>query len=263
MVHFGVRRRGQRRRAAVRAAARGGSLDGGDRGGDPAAPGGAVAGQHPRRAGVDQGPQRRDRALGLVGERSRLRTLGAGEHVPGRERVAHEERVGEGHVNGDAALRVPGHADHARRAGQVEHVAVVNLDHLGEPGRPRPAFADEVREEPEHRPDLHLLLQAGRLAAALRPGGIGRVDVHGHPVLATQPLGEADVVGVAVRQDDPGDVGRAEAERGELGEQLPAVAGQAGVDGGDALGRDDEVGGDDVVAEAVDVLADLHDGYDT
>lgn len=89
------------------------------------------------------------------------------------------------------------------------------------------------------------------------------MHVHRHPVLPPQPLGEADVVRVAVREDDAADLIDAPPHRLQLGEQVAPVAGEAGVDDGDALIRVDEVGRDDVVADAVQVRSEFHDGYDT
>ncbi len=84
------------------------------------------------------------------------------------------------------------------------------------------------------------------------------MDEDGDAVLAPQPLGEPGVVGVAVGEDDPAHLLQAAAEGLELADQVGPVAGQAGVDDGDALVGGDQVGGDGVVADPVQVRAELH-----
>ena len=71
-------------------------------------------------------------------------------------------------------------------------------------------------------------------------------------MLEPKSFGEADVVGVAVGEHDALDVVEAAADDGQFGDEVVPVAGEPGVDDGDALGGDDEVDGDDVVADAVE-----------
>ena len=66
-----------------------------------------------------------------------------------------------------------------------------------------------------------------------------------------QALGEPDVVTVAVGEQDAADVVERATDGIQLAGEVGVHAGEAGVDEGDALGRDDQVGGDDVVADAV------------
>src|SRR6478735_3607774 len=63
----------------------------------------AVTGQHPRRVEVFDPAERCEGARRVVGEGSRLTARAAREHVPGRQRIADEDRLGDRHVDGDAA----------------------------------------------------------------------------------------------------------------------------------------------------------------
>ncbi len=81
------------------------------------------------------------------------------------------------------------------------------------------------------------------------------MDVDRNAGLAAQPFRETDVVAVAVGQHESADVGQRSADHGELSLKVVPVPGQPGVDEGDALGQVDEIRGDDVVAEAVEVGA--------
>ncbi len=89
---------------------------------------------------------------------------------------------------------------------------------------------------------------------------VGRVDEHRDAHLLTEPLGEADVVAVAVGQDQTADVRERTTDVVELALKVVPVPGEARVDQGDALGQVDEVRGDDVVADAVQVGGELHGG---
>ena len=97
-----------------------------------------------------------------------------------------------------------------------------------------------------------------RLVAALGAIGIGRMYIDGHSRLFAQTLREAHVVAVAVGEDDATHVGRGAPHGGELPLKIAPVAGQPGVDERDALVGVDEVRGDDVVADAVQMGTDLH-----
>ena len=66
------------------------------------------------------------------------------------------------------------------------------------------------------------------------------------------------MIAVAVGEDDPADVAELASHRAELTQQVVPVPGQSGVDQGDALGGVDEVGRDDVIAEAVELGGDSH-----
>ena len=118
----------------------------------------------------------------------------------------------------------------------------------------RSAYAKKPRLGPSRiAPDVGL-----RLVAAARPVGIGRVHVDRHAVVAAQSLGESDVVAVAVREDHAAHVVDRSPHRRQLVLQIAPVAGQPRVDHGDPLGRLDEIRGDDVVADAVEVGTELH-----
>jgi hypothetical protein len=202
--------------------------------------------------------QRRERFGRVVGERRRLRAIGAGEHVPRGERVADEHGVGDRHVDRDAAGGVARHADHARRPGEVEHVAVAHDDDLGERRGAQPVLPQCVPEESGRRADLEVTPFGLRGHLAAGTGRVCLMHVDRHTVLAAEPLGEADVVGVAVGEHHAADVGERPAHRLEFVGELVPLPREAGVDDGDALGRVDEVDGHDVGADAVEGGAELH-----
>ena len=110
------------------------------------------------------------------------------------------------------------------------------------------------------------------LSPPLRAIGVGGVHVDRNAVIAPQALGEAEMVAVAVREHDALDVVERAAHRRQLGAEIAPVTGQTGIDHGDPFGVDDEVRGDDVVADAVKVRSESHvdlrcrgccAGYDT
>jgi hypothetical protein len=122
----------------------------------------------------------------------------------------------------------------------------------------QPALADRVPQKAGSGAKLDT--SPARLGLGLTPGprGIGLVDVDGDADRAAQPFREPDVVGVPVGEDDSADVGEWSAEPPHFGEQVPPVPGQAGVDQGDAIVGVDQVGGDDVVADAVQMWTESH-----
>jgi hypothetical protein len=84
------------------------------------------------------------------------------------------------------------------------------------------------------------------------------VDEDPDAALPAQPLGEADVVGVPVRQDEATDVVEGAAHRGQLGRQVLPVAGQAGIDDRDLAALFDQVAVDDARAEPAERFRELH-----
>nr|WP_017201703.1 hypothetical protein [Microbacterium barkeri] len=68
------------------------------------------------------------------------------------------------------------------------------------------------------------------------------------------------MVAVAVGQDEATDVGQRTPDLCELALQIVPVTGQARVDQRDAFREVDEIGGDDVVADPVQVRGELHGG---
>jgi len=71
------------------------------------------------------------------------------------------------------------------------------------------------------------------------------------------PLGEADVILVAMGQDDRAHVGERPADRGELTRQVAPVRGRAGIDDRDGAVILEDVAGDDLIPEAADPRRDL------
>src|SRR5207249_10156897 len=87
------------------------------------------------------------------------------------------------------------------------------------------------------------------------------VDVYRDAELPPQHLGDADVIGVAVREDDGRDVGLGTAELGAAARELAPVARRAGVDDGDAaalVGK--QVPVDVRAPEPDDVVTEFHPG---
>lgn len=219
-----------------------------------------MAGQDPGCRNGGEPVERRQRALRLIGERRRLRPVASGQHVTRRQRVADEHRVDGRHVDRNAARRVPRHPDDHGRSWELQHVAVGDLHHLGHGRRAQRALADAVREESEHRSEARRAHRGLGLLARADAMRVGGVDVDRHPRFAAQPLGEPDVVAVAVGQHDAADVGQRSADLRELALQVAPVPRHPGVDESDALRQVDQVGGDDVVAQAVQVRCELHGG---
>jgi hypothetical protein len=81
---------------------------------------------------------------------------------------------------------------------------------------------------------------------------------HRYAVGASQAFCEADVVGVAVSQDESADVVDGLAQRTELALQIPPMAGQSSVDERDALVGVDEVARHEIVTEAVQMGCEFH-----
>ena len=77
-------------------------------------------------------------------------------------------------------------------------------------------------------------------------------------MVATEPLGEADVIGIAVGQYHAADVGDRAAHLGELGQEIAPLAGHAGVDQRELAVLLDEVGVDEVGSNPVQRGRELH-----
>jgi hypothetical protein len=84
------------------------------------------------------------------------------------------------------------------------------------------------------------------------------VDLRRDPAVRPEPLGEADVIGVAVGQDERADVVERPAHGGQLLRQIGPVAGHPGVDDRDLAGLLDEIGIDVAVADAMERRGNLH-----
>ena len=99
-----------------------------------------------------------------------------------------------------------------------------------------------VDEELGHRHEAHPIPLGGRLgyvAACL--GGIRRADEDRHTVLVAEPLREADMVHVAVRQQQRPDIHGGSSHRLELAKQVLPMAAQAGIDDRDRASVLDEI----------------------
>ena len=230
---------------------------------DAAVPRGAVTRDHPVDVESAQRSSEAEDVRLVVGERCRLRPGDAGEHVPRRQLVADEHRADLGHVHRDAAGRVARHRDDARGAGQVQHVAVVR------PAAP-PAAAGCGRRPCAPRRRRSRASAPTRIASRGVAGGFAPFarSASAAPMYTGMPSSRrsrsakpmwslSPCVSTMPRMSLSGRPSAASSRR-----RSRVVAGQAGVDEGDALVGDDEVGGDDVVAETVESGGELHDGYD-
>ena len=121
-----------------------------------------------------------------------------------------------------------------------------------------PALSQRVREEAGSRAQPQAPECDLRLVAALRAVGVGGVHVHRHTVVAAKTLGESEVVAVAVGEHDAADVVDRASHPLQFALQIAPVSRQSRVDHGDPFGGVDEVGGDDVVADAVQMRCELH-----
>src|SRR5690606_8718395 len=158
-----------------------------------------------------------------------------GQHVPGRHPVADEEGICHGHVDGDAARRMTRKTDDAWAAGQIEYLPVVHLYHFGEVRGPGATLAYGVREEPDHRTELDPSPRGLVLDLTAGPRGVRSVHINRHTALAPEPLGETDVVAIAVREYHAANIGQRPTHARQLRRQVAPMTRQASIDDGHAL----------------------------
>jgi hypothetical protein len=73
-----------------------------------------------------------------------------------------------------------------------------------------------------------------------------------------ETIGEADVIGIAMGEDDSADVVERASHRPELGDELSPVTGQTGVDNGDLPRFLHEIDVDEVGTDAMEEGGKLH-----
>ena len=158
-----------------------------------------------------------------------------------------------------AARRVAGQQDHPRRAGTSSVAPSPNVETSAIRGiRSAPCVIENHRKL-QQRSDLDRAETLGRvrdLATCQR--GVELVDEDRRAALAPDPLGEPDVVGMAVGQHDRPDVLERAAHRRELGRKVAPVRGGAGVDDRDLAVRPRSGTSSDALAEPPDPGRDLH-----
>ena len=165
-------------------------------------------------------------------ERGDPRRIDAGRDAVGRDRVADEQGVVTGQVERGAPGRMAGQQDDPGRARHVQRGAVTERRHLGDPGD-----AQQRRGSPR----TTMNPSSGESLTGPRPfDGLGTsprarrrvelVDEDRRPSFATDPLGEPDVIRMAVGQDDRTDVVERAPHRGQLRRQVAPVRRRAGVD---------------------------------
>src|SRR5438128_4032767 len=108
-----------------------------DRLGEATGPGLAVSRQYEGRVEALELRERLASAREVRPERCELRSGLSGQHVQGREGVAHEERTLRWNVKRRAALAVAWNVDHARRPRHVKSRAVPKRGDLGDRCRPK------------------------------------------------------------------------------------------------------------------------------
>ena len=145
-----------------------------------------------------------------------------------------------------------------RRAGYLQRLAAGQPPGLRQVLRPESTAPARVPHESHQGTDPDLAPARFRLLLATGAGRIGLVDVDRDVRLQAEAIREADVVGVAMGDQQGAYVGERAAHRCQLGEEVVPLAGEACVDDGHAAGILDQVGGDDVVADAVERWRELH-----
>ncbi len=129
---------------------------------------------------------------------------------------------------------------------------------VGQVRRPQAAVPARIQQEAQQGADLELPPALLRLVLPPGAGCVGVMDVDRDVGLSPKAFREADVIGVAVGDQQGADVGDGPTHSPQLRHELVPLAGDAGVDHGHATGVFDEVGSDDVVADPVQRGGELH-----
>ena len=218
-----------------------------------------MARQYPPGLDAVQAVERRDRLRGLRGIRRDHRPGLPVRDRDGGERVADQEGVACRDMEGRAPRRVTREVDDRRGARDVEGDAIAVGRDLADVDRLEAAPTQAEEHEPQER-DRADRTAASRRVLHLAAGqcGVELVDRHREAALGPGALGEADVVGVPVGQDDGPDVVQGATHRRQLGQQVRPVAGHPRVDDRDAAGLLEEVHIDQARAESTDPVGDLH-----
>src|SRR3954451_9301362 len=212
----------------------------------------------PRHRCVDLG-QRGECRGWVIRERGGLRTDRSSQDLrAGGQGIADHDRIERREVVAEAARRVAGKRDDVRRTRDVEGLATDQLVHLREVRRAKPSVSAGIGQESKDGADLEAAPARLRLVLSFRAGGVRLMDVDRHVRLATEALGEPDMVGVAMRDEHRTDIREGPAHGLQLVQQLAPLARHPGVDDRHATGILDEVGGDDVVADPVQRGRELH-----
>ena len=150
---------------------------------------------------------RRERTSAVIREGRELGARMSGQYVPGRKRITDEDSVDGGHVHGDAAGGVSGKADDPGRAREVERVTVIDFDELLDMPRTHCVLAQTVGKESECRTESQRPHRGLRFLARACTVRVRSMNEDRNAGLSAQALGEADVVAVAVGQDESANVG--------------------------------------------------------
>ena len=155
---------------------------------------------------------------------------------------------------------VPGRQDDARAPRHVQGRTVPEGGDLVELRGAKPTAQDREPQESEERSELDRAEPLRRVRhLTARQGGVQLVDRHRDPSVAAEPLREADVVGVAVGEDERADIRGRPSHRRQLPGDVPVEAGHPRVDDRHLPRFLDEVRVDDaLVAQSMDARSDLH-----
>ena len=134
---------------------------------------------------------------------------------------------------------------------------VVTFRGFRDPQRSPPRAPEQEVEQRAETTSAESRARVGDLAASQR--GVELVHADRHPTLVTDALGEADVVGMAVRQDQRAHVIDRASHGPQLTDEVAVEAGEAGIDDRDLAGFFDEIAVDVVVAEPVQGRSESHD----
>jgi hypothetical protein len=121
-------------------------------------------------------------------------------------------------------------------------------------------FAQCIRQEAQQAAKPHFLLAQGSFGVAFCSLHVFLVYEDRNAVLAAQPLGETNMIRIAMSEDDSSNVAGGPTQRVEFGDEVLPVTGKTCIHNRDPLWGYNEIDGNDVVADAVKRVAELHNG---
>ena len=175
--------------------------------------------------------QRSHSLLRIRRERSDLRSARSRRHRVRCERVADEERAEGGDVKRGAPRGVPGSQDDARAPRHVQDRTIPAGGDLFELRCTEPAAQDGEPQESDERSELDRAEPLRRVRHfTARKGGVHLMDRNRDPLVAAEPLREADVVGMAVGENERADIRDRPTHGRKLLGDVSVEAGDTGVD---------------------------------
>jgi hypothetical protein len=151
--------------------------------------------------------QGRHRLGGIGGEGRHLGAAGAGGDRVGRQRIADDPTLREATWSTALPGLWPGQDD-PRSARHVKGRSIAECGDLVQLRNPQPTPPEREPQEPQQRAELDRAVPLGRVGyLAAGQGSVGRMHRHRDVVFATEPLRQADVVGVPMGKEQGADVG--------------------------------------------------------